>query len=403
MCADAEVEPPPMIGTTTPAKVAKAVARAIERNRNEITVAPRRQRFIAEIGYRHPEFAARVQRRGGAEQIAYRARRGPSRQALARAILSGRVIEDARRAEGRATVVSRHRRGNAEARVGVGQSSGRWWLRRTRRLTSRRRWGSAAAPWGISVPVRQHEPAQHLTELGRDADRRQSRLPGRLGGRRAIPPDHLGPRLRRLQAQFRRHGEVHRPRLRGLQHDRPGVPRVLRLDCVGGLPAARRCDNGYIHLMDDRYEISDAQFFAGELADEGLADGQRVGAVGGSYGGGLSLQLATLKDRVMMPDGSLVPWTSPVNGIPMRIAARPRTFRGATSPTRSPPTGTSSTTSPIRPTPAGWESRRSRSSTVSTRPSRWVPASTAVQAPFPSPCTDFDADVTAWNDAPRAG
>lgn len=70
MWADAEVDPPPMIGTTTPAKVATAVARAIERNRSEITVAPRRQRFAAEIGYRHPEIAARMQRRGGAERIA---------------------------------------------------------------------------------------------------------------------------------------------------------------------------------------------------------------------------------------------------------------------------------------------------------------------------------------------
>ncbi len=70
MWADAEVDPPPMIGTTTPAKVAKAVARAIERNRNEITVAPRRQRLVAEIGHRHPELAARMQRRSGAERIA---------------------------------------------------------------------------------------------------------------------------------------------------------------------------------------------------------------------------------------------------------------------------------------------------------------------------------------------
>lgn len=70
MWADADVDPPPMIGTTTPAKVAKAVARAIERNRNEITVAPRRQRFVAELGYRHPTLAARMQRRGGAERIA---------------------------------------------------------------------------------------------------------------------------------------------------------------------------------------------------------------------------------------------------------------------------------------------------------------------------------------------
>jgi short-subunit dehydrogenase len=70
MWADAGVEPPPMIGMTTPEMVARAVTRAIERNRNEITVAPLRQRFIAEVGYRHPEFAARVQRRGGAERIA---------------------------------------------------------------------------------------------------------------------------------------------------------------------------------------------------------------------------------------------------------------------------------------------------------------------------------------------
>src|SRR3954454_810660 len=84
--------------------------------------------------------------------------------------------------------------------------------------------------------------------------------------------------------------------------------------------AAGACDDaGWIHLMDSRYEIRDAQFFAGELADEDLVDGQRVGATGGSYGGGLSMQLATLKDRTMMPDGSLVPWTSQ-SGHPMRIA-----------------------------------------------------------------------------------
>jgi short-subunit dehydrogenase len=70
MFADASMKPPPGLGTTTPGKVANAVVRAIRRNRNEITVAPRRQRFIAEVGYRHPEFAARVQRRGGADRLA---------------------------------------------------------------------------------------------------------------------------------------------------------------------------------------------------------------------------------------------------------------------------------------------------------------------------------------------
>jgi short-subunit dehydrogenase len=70
MFHDAKSKGPPGLGTTTPGKVASAVVRAIETNRNEITVAPRRQRFLSEIGYRHPEFAARVQRRGGAAKIA---------------------------------------------------------------------------------------------------------------------------------------------------------------------------------------------------------------------------------------------------------------------------------------------------------------------------------------------
>jgi hypothetical protein len=35
-----------------------------------------RQRLVAEFGYRHPEFAARVQRRGGAERIAQRLAQG---------------------------------------------------------------------------------------------------------------------------------------------------------------------------------------------------------------------------------------------------------------------------------------------------------------------------------------
>lgn len=70
MFHDAGSAPPPGIGTTTPRKVAKAVLKAIRRNRIEITVAPRRQRFISELGYRHPGIASRVQRSGGAEAIA---------------------------------------------------------------------------------------------------------------------------------------------------------------------------------------------------------------------------------------------------------------------------------------------------------------------------------------------
>jgi short-subunit dehydrogenase len=70
MFADSGSAPPPGLGTTTPKKVARAVVRAIRRNRNEITVAPRRQRFLTEIGYRHPRLAAALGRRGGATRMA---------------------------------------------------------------------------------------------------------------------------------------------------------------------------------------------------------------------------------------------------------------------------------------------------------------------------------------------
>ena len=80
------------------------------------------------------------------------------------------------------------------------------------------------------------------------------------------------------------------------------------------------CANGYIRLLDTRYEVRDAQQLSGLLYDEGHVDGSRVGATGRSYGGALSLALAALGDREMLPDGSLVPWTSPA-GQPMRIAA----------------------------------------------------------------------------------
>jgi predicted acyl esterase len=80
------------------------------------------------------------------------------------------------------------------------------------------------------------------------------------------------------------------------------------------------CEHGYNHLMDDRYEVRDAQYLISVLADEGVAQPQRIGATGVSYGGGLSMALAALRDRVMLPDGSLAPWKSPA-GTPMAVAA----------------------------------------------------------------------------------
>ena len=83
-----------------------------------------------------------------------------------------------------------------------------------------------------------------------------------------------------------------------------------------GTPDARlanpgACADGYIHLADVRYEVRDIQELIGRLVDEGIADRRRIGVTGDSYGGGQSLMLAALRDRVMLPDGSLVPWRSP--------------------------------------------------------------------------------------------
>src|SRR3954454_9625451 len=91
-------------------------------------------------------------------------------------------------------------------------------------------------------------------------------------------------------------------------------------DSCGGqsqtrLSEAQACaQHGYNHLMDTRYEVRDAQTFMAQLADQKtgkrttLVDREHIGATGGSYGGGLSMALAALKDRVMLPGGTFVPW-----------------------------------------------------------------------------------------------
>ena len=83
---------------------------------------------------------------------------------------------------------------------------------------------------------------------------------------------------------------------------------------------ARECAQGFNHLLDTRYEVRDAQYFAGELADQGLVSPTKIAAFGGSYGAAASMALAALKNRVMLPNGRLVPWRSP-DGKKMSIAA----------------------------------------------------------------------------------
>jgi predicted acyl esterase len=80
------------------------------------------------------------------------------------------------------------------------------------------------------------------------------------------------------------------------------------------------CDDGFVHFSDTRYEARDTQYLLGVLADEGIVQPKNVGVMGASYGGGQSLELAYLKNRTRLPDGSFVPWKSP-GGKPMAISA----------------------------------------------------------------------------------
>jgi hypothetical protein len=80
------------------------------------------------------------------------------------------------------------------------------------------------------------------------------------------------------------------------------------------------CVQGWLHLGDQRYEGRDTQYLLGLLADQGIARPDALGVTGISYGGGQSMILAYLNDRVRQPDGTLVPWRSP-KGTPLKIAA----------------------------------------------------------------------------------
>ena len=97
---------------------------------------------------------------------------------------------------------------------------------------------------------------------------------------------------------------------------------------------ALRDSKGYIRLMHNAYEVRDAQYALGQLADDGVIDPQKIGATGGSYGGGMSIALGALRNRTQLPERqrwsrgrarSASRWRSP----------RPcPSSRGATSPRR---------------------------------------------------------------------
>src|SRR4051794_4661789 len=80
-----------------------------------------------------------------------------------------------------------------------------------------------------------------------------------------------------------------------------------------GVPDSRTapCARGWTHLADVRFEVRDVQYLLGRLVDQGIARPDALGATGVSYGGGPTLMLARLRDRIVTPDGTLQPWTAP--------------------------------------------------------------------------------------------
>jgi hypothetical protein len=127
------------------------------------------------------------------------------------------------------------------------------------------------------------------------------------------PRSHEGPK-RLAQRGY----VVVNPTSRGF-HGSCGSPESRLADPAG-------CARGWLHLDDVRYEVRDAQYLAGLLVDEGLAEPRRIGAWADSYGGAPSLMLGMLRDRVMVgalagePEDAYVPWRSP-KGVPMELRA----------------------------------------------------------------------------------
>jgi fermentation-respiration switch protein FrsA (DUF1100 family) len=80
------------------------------------------------------------------------------------------------------------------------------------------------------------------------------------------------------------------------------------------------CKEGWIRLADQRYEARDTQYLLGLLVDERIAKRGALASTGISYGGGQSIELAYLRNRIRLPNGEFAPWTSP-KGASLAITA----------------------------------------------------------------------------------
>ena len=160
-----------------------------------------------------------------------------------------------------------------------------------------------------------------------------------------------------------------------------------------GTPA---CAKGWIRLADQRYEVRDTQYLAGMLVDEGLVR-PGIAVTGVSYGGGQTLELATLKDRIRLPSGRLVAWTSPVHHVPMSIAAAYAVWPWFNLASSLVPNGNTSTSSYAAPA--------SYLSPVGVAKQSWDQLLYGATTAFylAPPGADPQADLTAWEHDLMAG
>ena len=174
---------------------------------------------------------------------------------------------------------------------------------------------------------RAHRPRGELRR--RPARRRRDAAAER---RRPVPDDRDAARLRRQQDELRERSKPEgatdattttgTPTTSRAAATRSSTPARAASGAPAGSPTSRTpdCARGWIHLADQRYEARDTQYLLGLLADQGVARPGALGVTGISYGGGQSLELAFLRDRIRNPDGSFAPWRSP-KGTPLSIAA----------------------------------------------------------------------------------
>ena len=148
---------------------------------------------------------------------------------------------------------------------------------------------------------------RHAARLGRQQDQLRVELPGgRIQQQQLRPP---GIRRRQLHSSW-----IRRLLWRG-SHPRTTPAPAARATSISG---------------DTRYEARDTQHLLGLLADQGIVKPSRIGVTGVSYGGGQSMELAFLRDRIRRRDGELTPWRSPREGpqdrgrVPALALVRPR-------------------------------------------------------------------------------